>query len=92
MHCTQYRNDVDGLWSKGNLLTFSGETGTIVYTKMKVLEDLPIMLTSPGIWEALGLPLTPLEDSLDFFGDPGLVDEDSVRPYVKMKAQLLKYP
>jgi hypothetical protein len=70
------------------LLTFSGDTGTVVYTQMKVLEDLPIMLTSPRIWEALGLPLTPFEDTIDFFGDPGLVDEDSIRPYVQMKARL----
>ncbi len=71
-----------------NVLTFSGDTGTVVYTQMKVLENLPVMLTSPGIWEALGLPLTPFEDSIDFFGDPGLVDEDSIRPYVAMKARL----
>ena len=54
-----------------NVLTFSGDTGTVVYTQMKVLENLPVMLTSPQIWEALGLPLTPFEDSIDFFGDPG---------------------
>ena len=71
-----------------NVLTFSGDTGTVVYTQMKVLENLPVMLTSPQIWEALGLPLTPFEDSIDFFGDPGLVDEDSIRPYVAMKARL----
>jgi hypothetical protein len=53
-----------------NFLTFSGDTGTVVYTQMKVLEDLPIMLTSPRIWEALGLPLTPFEDTINFFGDP----------------------
>jgi hypothetical protein len=58
---------------------------------MKVLENLPIMLTSPNIWEALGLPLTPFEDTIDFFVDPGLVDEDSVRPFVAMKAQLHDY-
>jgi hypothetical protein len=75
----------------GNTLTFSGEHGTVVFTQMKVLENLPIMLTSPNIWEALGLPLTPFEDSIDFFGDPGLVDEDSVRPYVAMKAQMYHY-
>jgi len=75
----------------GNLLTYSGENGTVVFTQMKVLENLPIMLTSPNIWEALGLPLTPFEDSIDFFGDPGLVDEDSVRPYVAMKAQMYHY-
>ena len=71
-----------------NVLTFSGDTGTVVYTQMKVLENLPIMLTSPHIWEALGLPLTPFEDSINFFADPGALDEDSVRPFVAMKAKL----
>ena len=76
-----------------NVLTFSGDTGTVVYTQMKVLEDLPIMLTSPKIWEALGLPLTPFEDTIDFFSNdpasgPGSLDEDSIRPYVAMKAAL----
>ena len=76
-----------------NVLTFSGDTGTVVYTQMKVLEDLPIMLTSPHIWEALGLPLTPFEDTIDFFSNdplsgPGSLDEDSIRPYVAMKAAL----
>jgi hypothetical protein len=73
-----------------NLLTFSGDTGTVVYTQMKVLENLPVMLTSPDIWEALGLPLTPFEDSIAFFtpGGPGSLDEDSIRPYVEMKARL----
>ena len=83
-------NDCGG-FAKGNVLTFSGDKGTVVYTQMKVLENLPIMLTSPDIWEALGLPLTPFEDTFDFFSDPGLVDEDSVRPFVAMKAQLYDY-
>ena len=83
-------NDCGGL-ANGNLLTFSEDTGTIVYTQMKVLEDLPVTLTSPRIWEALGLPLTPFEDTIDFFGDPGLVDEDSIRPYVKMIAKLHRF-
>jgi Bacterial Ig domain len=78
--------------SNGNRLTFSGDTGTVVYTQMKVLENLPIMLTSPRIWEALGLPLTPFEDTINFFGEPGAVDEDTIRPFVAMKAQLRKYP
>jgi len=78
-------------FSNGNVLTFSGDKGTVVYTQMKVLENLPIMLTSPDIWEALGLPLTPFEDSVDFFSDPGLLDEDSVRPFVAMKAQMFDY-
>jgi len=71
-----------------NVLTFSGDSGTVVFTQMKVLENLPITLTSPRLWEALGLPLTPFEDTIDFFADPGLVDEDSLRPYVAMKAAL----
>jgi hypothetical protein len=71
-----------------NVLTFSGDTGTVVFTQMKVLENLPITLTSPRIWEALGLPLTPFEDSINFFADPGKVDEDSLRPFVAMKAAL----
>jgi len=75
-----------------NVLTFSGDTGTVVYTQMKVLENLPVMLTSPRIWEALGLPLTPFEDTIAFFTDPGAVDEQTIRPYVKMVAQLEEYP
>ena len=71
-----------------NVLTFSGHNGTVVYTQMKVLENLPVMLTSPNMWEALGMPLTPFEDSINFFADPGAVDEDSIRPYVAMKARL----
>jgi cytochrome c5 len=73
-----------------NDLTFSGDTGTVVYTQMKVLENLPIMLTAPRIWEALGLPLTPFEDSINFFADPGLIDEDAIRPYAAMKARLVE--
>ena len=70
------------------VLTFSEDTGTVVYTQMKLVENLPITLTSPRMWEALGLPLTPFEDTLGFFANPGLVDEDSIRPYVQMTAQL----
>jgi hypothetical protein len=83
-------NDCGGA-SNGNLLTFSTDHGTVVFTQMKVLENLPVMLTSPRMWEALGLPLTPFEDTIDFFADPGLVDEDSIRPFVQMKAQLHNY-
>jgi hypothetical protein len=74
-----------------NVLTFSGDKGTVVFTQMKVLENLPVMLTSPRIWEALGLPLDPFEDTINFFGDPGLVTEQSIRPFVQMKAQLHNY-
>jgi VCBS repeat-containing protein len=77
-----------GVFNDNAFLTFSEDTGTVVFTQMKLVENLPIMLTSPRIWEALGLPLTPFEDTLGFFADPGLVDEDSIRPYVQMSAQL----
>jgi hypothetical protein len=87
---TPVANDCGG-FSNGNLLTFSTDHGTVVFTQMKVLENLPVMLTSPRMWEALGLPLTPFEDTIDFFADPGLVDEDSIRPFVQMKAQLHNY-
>ncbi len=83
-------NDCGGA-SNGNVLTFSGEHGTVVYTQMKVLENLPVTLTSPRIWEALGLPLTPFEDSINFFADPGAMYEESVRPFVAMKARLRRY-
>jgi hypothetical protein len=71
-----------------NVLTFSGDKGTVVFTQMKVLENLPVMLTSPRIWEALGLPLDPFEDTIGFFTDPGKVTEETIRPFVQMKAQL----
>ena len=74
-----------------NVLTFSGDSGTVVFTQMKVLENLPIMLTSPRIWEALGLPLDPFEDTINFFGDPGKITEETIRPYVQMKAALHNY-
>lgn len=48
---------------KGGHLHYTGEKGTIVYTKSPVLDNVPIVLTNPGIWDALGLPLTPFNDS-----------------------------
>ncbi len=87
---TTKANDCGGA-SNGNVLTFSGSTGTIVYTQSNVLENVPITLTSPRIWEALGLPLTPFEDSINFFAEPGAVDEDTIRPFVAMKTKLHYY-
>ncbi len=46
----------------GGHLHYTGEKGTIVYTKSPVLDNVPIVLTNPGIWDALGLPLTPFTD------------------------------
>ncbi len=47
---------------KGGHLHYTGEKGTIVYTKSPVLDNVPIVLTNPGIWDALGLALTPFSD------------------------------
>ncbi|EGV51189.1 hypothetical protein [Candidatus Endoriftia persephone] len=47
----------------GGHLHYTGEVGTKVFTKSPVLDNVPIVLTNPGIWDALGLPLTPFTDS-----------------------------
>ncbi|MFN3397590.1 MAG: hypothetical protein ACK4ZS_03540, partial [Sulfurimicrobium sp.] len=47
---------------KGGHLHYTGEKGTMVFTKSPVLDNVPIVLTNPGIWDALGLPLTPFGD------------------------------
>jgi hypothetical protein len=47
---------------KGGSLHYTGDKGTTVYTKSPVLDNVPIVLTNPGIWDALGLPLTPFTD------------------------------
>ena len=38
---------------KGGHLHYTGEKGTIVFTKSPVLDNVPIVLTNPGIWDAL---------------------------------------
>jgi hypothetical protein len=67
----------------------SGDTGTIVYTKSPVLENTPIVLTNPGIWEALGLPVTPFLDSEIAGHDVKKVQETSVQPYQVAKVSLV---
>ena len=65
---------------KGGFLHYSGEKGTIVYTKSPVLDNVPIVLTNPGIWDALGLPLTPFTDraaAQDIF----TLTESDIQPY-----------
>ena len=49
-----------GMPLKNGHLHYTGDTGTIVYTKSDVLDNVPIVLTNPGIWDALGLPLTSI--------------------------------
>jgi len=81
-------------------LTYTGKTGTVVYTDSPVtpfdgavapddvqIDNVPIVLTNPGIWEALGLPLTPFPDGIDVFS-PDL-SESAIRPYVRMTAQVV---
>jgi hypothetical protein len=65
---------------KGGHLHYTGESGTIVYTKSPVLDNVPIMLTNPGIWDALGLPLTPFNDSTARQDVLTLVESD-IQPY-----------
>ena len=57
-------NDCNGM-SKGNLLTFSGEhRHHRLHADPRCWRTCRSPLTSPRIWEALGLPLTPFEDSI----------------------------
>ncbi|RMG35076.1 MAG: hypothetical protein D6720_07835 [Gammaproteobacteria bacterium] len=65
---------------KGGHLHYSGEKGTIVYTKSPVLDNVPIVLTNPGIWDALGLPLTPFTDTVAAKNPLTLVESD-IQPY-----------
>lgn len=65
---------------KGGHLHYTGAEGTIVYTKSPVLDNVPIVLTNPGIWDALGLPLTPFSDET-FKKSFITVVESDIRPY-----------
>jgi hypothetical protein len=67
----------------------SGDTGTIVFTKSPVLDNTPIVLTNPGIWEALGLPVTPFLDSEVAGKDVKKVEETTVQPYQVAKVTLV---
>ncbi|MEJ2590345.1 MAG: hypothetical protein P8178_02905 [Candidatus Thiodiazotropha sp.] len=65
---------------KGGHLHYTGEKGTIVFTKSPVLDNVPIVLTNPGIWDALGLPLTPFNDSAAA-KDPLTLVESDIQPF-----------
>lgn len=62
----------------GGVLRNSGTKGTIVYTDSPALENVPIMLTTPDTWEALGLPLTPFND---YVTSTFFLEESDVRPF-----------
>ncbi|MBN2700991.1 MAG: hypothetical protein ACPW60_08310 [Methylohalobius sp. ZOD2] len=73
---------------KGGHLHYSGKEGTIVFTKSPVLDNVPIVLTNPGIWEALGLPLTPFNDST-VTKNPLTIVESDIRPYQEAWVRLV---
>lgn len=73
----------------GGFLTYSGnKSGTVVYTKSPVLDNVPIVLTNPGIWDALGLPLTPFNDEA-VNKDPLTLVESDVQPFQEAWVKLL---
>ncbi len=74
--------------SKG-FLKYSGQKGTIVYTKGPVLDNVPIVLTNPGIWEALGLPLTPFTDEAASKGLMNM-EESDIQPYQEARVTLVE--
>ncbi|MEJ2394953.1 MAG: hypothetical protein P8Z77_09260 [Candidatus Thiodiazotropha sp.] len=65
---------------KGGHLHYTGEIGTKVFTKSPVLDNVPIVLTNPGIWDALGLPLTPFNDTAAA-KDPLTLVESDIQPF-----------
>lgn len=65
---------------KGGHLHYTGEHGTQVFTKSPVLDNVPILLTNPGIWDALGLPLTPFTDT-SAAKDPLTLVESDIQPF-----------
>lgn len=59
----------------------STEKGTVVFTKSPVLDNVPIVLTNPGIWEALGLPITPFLDTERAGRDLKTIEEKEIQPF-----------
>jgi hypothetical protein len=74
---------------KGGHLHYTGQKGTIVYTKSPVLDNVPIVLTNPGIWDALGLPLTPFNDSVTHKSWMALVESD-IQPFQESWVSLVE--
>ncbi len=72
----------------GGQLNYSGEKGSIVFTKSPVLDNLPFVVTNPGIWDALGLALTPWNDSL-MKRDKLTMLESEIRPFQESWAELI---
>ena len=72
----------------GGYLKYSGDKGTIVFTKSPVLDNVPIVLSNPGIWEALGLPLTPFLDSEVNKGIMKITEKD-IQPYQQARVTMV---
>lgn len=73
---------------KGGHLHYTGDKGTIVFTKSPVLDNVPIVLTNPGIWDALGLPLTPFGDRAAS-GDILSLTESDIQPFQEAEVKLV---
>jgi cytochrome c553 len=74
---------------KPAFMAIAGAGGTKVWTKSPVLDNTPIVLTNPGIWEALGLPLTSFLDS-EVAGKSFLaLDETDIQPYQVARVTLV---
>jgi hypothetical protein len=101
-HALSSKFNPDGTLKEPHYLTYTGNTGTVVYTDAPIspfddfpspradvvqLDNVPIVLTNPGIWEALGLPLTPFPDGIDLMS-PDLT-ESAIRPYVRMTVEVV---
>ncbi len=67
-------------------LRYTGATGTVVFADSPVMENVPVTLTGPGIWEALGLPLTPFNDQ---FTALTTLDETMFQPFQKSVVTLV---
>lgn len=67
-------------------LRYTGPTGTVVFTDSPAMENVPIKLSGPGIWEALGLPLTPFNDQ---FTALTTLDETMYQPFQKSVVTLV---
>jgi len=70
----------------GGYLRYSGAKGTVLFADSPVMENVPIRLTNPGIWEALGLPLTPFNDRFTALIS---LDESMVQPFQKSVVTLV---
>lgn len=56
----------------------SGPHGTVLFTDSPAMENVPIELTAPDTWAALGLPLTPFND---YVSSMFFLEESDVRPF-----------